>query len=144
MARAGVRLPGQLARVRSPCPAQGAPRPIPGKRIADLAGRHTVVLADLPGSGAAGGPRPHCGSGALADRGATAQEAGLRDFVIAGTSLGTVVAAKVAARHPDPVRGLFTLAGFADGIDLLIAVVRHHFRSATTAECPHFDAAAAT
>lgn len=44
---------------------------------------------------------------------AAARGAGLDDFVIAGASLGAAVAVKAAARHPDRVRGLFTLAGFA-------------------------------
>ncbi|MFD7409584.1 alpha/beta fold hydrolase [Streptomyces sp. NPDC059866] len=82
--------------------------------LADLAAEHTVVLADLPGSGRSPLPVGPLEAGAVADQVvATARRAGLSDFVIAGTSLGAAVAVKVAARHPHRVRGLFTLAGFA-------------------------------
>ncbi|MFB7507347.1 MULTISPECIES: alpha/beta fold hydrolase [Streptomyces] len=81
---------------------------------ADLAVTHTVVLADLPGSSRGRLPSGPLQLEVLADQVvATARQAGLRNFVIAGTSLGAAVAVKVAARHPDRVRGLFTLAGFA-------------------------------
>ncbi|MER7930710.1 alpha/beta fold hydrolase [Streptomyces sp. NPDC096057] len=82
--------------------------------VADLAATHTVLLADLPGSGRDPRPTARLEAGAVADRVvATAHEAGLRNFVIAGTSLGAAVAVKVAARHPDRVLGLFALSGFA-------------------------------
>ncbi|WP_420036453.1 alpha/beta fold hydrolase [Streptomyces sp. cg28] len=83
--------------------------------VADgLAAENTVVLMDLPGSGSSPLPDGPLNVGAVADHVvATAQEAGLRDFVIAGTSLGAAVAVKAAARHPGPVRGLCTLSGFA-------------------------------
>ncbi len=82
--------------------------------LADLAAEHTVVLADLPGSGRSPLPSSPLEAGAVADQVvAAAHRAGLRDFVIAGTSLGAAVAVKVAARHPDRVRGLITLSGFA-------------------------------
>lgn len=82
--------------------------------LADLAAEYTVVLADLPGSGRGPLPTGPLEAGAVADQVvATAHQAGLSDFVIAGTSLGAAVAVKVAARHPDRVRGLITLSGFA-------------------------------
>ncbi|MFF4355078.1 alpha/beta fold hydrolase [Streptomyces sp. NPDC001530] len=82
--------------------------------LADLAAEHTVVLPDLPGSGRSPLPAGLLEASAVADQVvATAHRAGLNDFVIAGTSLGAAVAVKVAARHPDRVRGLFTLCGFA-------------------------------
>ncbi|MFF4902784.1 alpha/beta fold hydrolase [Streptomyces sp. NPDC001068] len=81
---------------------------------ADLAATHRVVLVDLPGSGINRLPAGPLQADDLADEVvATAHHAGLREFVIAGISLGAAVAVKVAARHPDRVRGLFTLAGFA-------------------------------
>ncbi|MEU2424043.1 alpha/beta fold hydrolase [Streptomyces sp. NPDC007851] len=81
---------------------------------AGLAATHTVLLADLPGPDHGGPVSGPLRAEALADQvAATARDAGLRDFVIAGTSLGAAVAVKVAARHPDRVRGLFTLCGFA-------------------------------
>ncbi|MFG2356871.1 alpha/beta fold hydrolase [Streptomyces sp. NPDC048521] len=85
-----------------------------GTLVDSLAATHTVVLPDLPGSGRSPLPGGQLGANAVADQVvATALTAGLSDFVIAGTSLGATVAVKVAARHPDRIRGLFTLAGFA-------------------------------
>lgn len=82
--------------------------------LTDLAAEYTVVLADLPGSGRSPLPNGPLEAGAVADQVvATAHKAELSDFVIAGTSLGAAVAVKVATRHPDRVRGLITLAGFA-------------------------------
>ncbi|WP_078959695.1 alpha/beta fold hydrolase [Streptomyces sp. NRRL B-24085] len=82
--------------------------------LADLAVEHTVVSIDLPGSGRSPLPVGPLRVGAVADEvAATAREAGLTEFVIAGTSLGAAVAVATAARHPRPVRGLFTLCGFA-------------------------------
>ncbi|MFF4354485.1 alpha/beta fold hydrolase [Streptomyces sp. NPDC001530] len=82
--------------------------------LAGLAAEHTVVLADLPGSGRSPLPVGRLEADVVADQVvATAERAGLSDFVIAGPSLGAAVAIKVAARHPDRVRGLVTLSGFA-------------------------------
>ncbi|MET7694907.1 alpha/beta fold hydrolase [Streptomyces sp. NPDC005483] len=82
--------------------------------LADLAAEHTVVPIDLPGSVRSPLPVGPLRVGAVADQVvATAREAGLTEFVIAGTSLGAAVAVAVAARHPRSVRGLFTLCGFA-------------------------------
>ncbi|MGW1093112.1 alpha/beta fold hydrolase [Streptomyces sp. NPDC002596] len=79
-----------------------------------LAAENTVLLPDLPGSGRTPLPGGRLKVDAVADEVvATAREAGLGDFVVAGASLGAAVAVKVAARRPDRVRGLFTLAGFA-------------------------------
>jgi pimeloyl-ACP methyl ester carboxylesterase len=82
--------------------------------LAGLAAEHTVMLADLPGAGRSPLPVGRLELDTLADQVvATAERAGLGDFVIAGPSLGAAVAIKVAARHPDRVRGLVTLSGFA-------------------------------
>lgn len=82
--------------------------------LAGLAAEHTVVLADLPGSGCSPLPAGRLQIEVVADQVvATADQACLGDFVIAGPSLGAAVAIKVAARHPDRVRGLVTLSGFA-------------------------------
>lgn len=85
-----------------------------GTLLDSLAAEHTVVLPDLPGSGRSPLPVGPLRADAVADQVVdTARKAGLSDFVVAGASLGAAVAVKVAARHPDRVRGLFTLAGFA-------------------------------
>ncbi|GGZ27665.1 3-oxoadipate enol-lactone hydrolase [Streptomyces olivaceoviridis] len=85
-----------------------------GTLVDSLAATHTVVLADLPGSGRSPLPGGPLAADTVADQVVdTALAAGLSDFVIAGASLGAAVAVKVAARHPGRVRGLFTLAGFA-------------------------------
>ncbi|MET7518767.1 alpha/beta fold hydrolase [Streptomyces sp. NPDC005480] len=92
----------------------GTPADIWGTLAADLAAENTVVLMDLPGAGNRPLPGGPLDAGAVADHVVTAvQEAGLRDFVIAGASLGAAVAVKAAARHPGTVRGLCTLSGFA-------------------------------
>ncbi|MFD7254433.1 alpha/beta fold hydrolase [Streptomyces sp. NPDC059895] len=92
------------------CPASGVWGTVPSA----LAAEHTVLLPDLPGSGRSALPAGELRTDTVAEQVVeTARVAGLRDFVIAGTSLGAAVAVTVAARHPDRVRGLFTLAGFA-------------------------------
>ncbi|MFF3503237.1 alpha/beta fold hydrolase [Streptomyces sp. NPDC003247] len=76
--------------------------------------QHPVLLPGLPGSGRSALPAGELRTDTVAEQVVeTARVAGLRDFVIAGTSLGAAVAVTVAARRPDRVRGLFTLAGFA-------------------------------
>ncbi|MBE8478445.1 alpha/beta fold hydrolase [Streptomyces justiciae] len=82
--------------------------------LAGLAAEHTVVLTDLPGAGRSPLPVGRLALDTVADQVvAAAERAGLSDFVIAGPSLGAAVAIKAAARHPDRVRGLVTLSGFA-------------------------------
>ncbi|MGV9915401.1 alpha/beta fold hydrolase [Streptomyces tendae] len=79
-----------------------------------LATECTVVLPDLPGSGHSPLPDHPLTVTEVADHVvATAWEAGLDDFVVAGSSLGAAVAVSAAARRPDRVRGLLTLCGFA-------------------------------
>ncbi|KUL37480.1 alpha/beta hydrolase [Streptomyces sp. NRRL F-4489] len=75
---------------------------------------HRVVASDYPGSGEtprAGGPLE---LDALADAVvAEAVAAGLETFTAIGFSMGTAVAVRAAARHPERVRGLVLTAGLA-------------------------------
>ncbi|WP_440073684.1 alpha/beta fold hydrolase [Streptosporangium sp. OZ121] len=85
-----------------------------GALIPVLAEGHTVVGSDYPGSGAT--PRAAAGltldelTDAVVSR---AVDAGVETFTVIGFSLGTTVAVRAAARHPERVRGLVLTAGFA-------------------------------
>lgn len=85
-----------------------------GSIIDDLAGTHTVVGADYPGSGAT--PRavePLTLDGLADDLVAVAVDAGLSRFTVLGYSLGAAVAVRAATRYPNRVNGLVLTAGFA-------------------------------
>ncbi|MEU0466731.1 alpha/beta fold hydrolase [Amycolatopsis sp. NPDC006131] len=85
-----------------------------GPILDDLAGTHTVVGPDYPGSGAT--PRsdePLTLDGLADSLVATAVSAGVERFTILGYSLGTAVAVRTATRHPERVTGLVLTAGFA-------------------------------
>jgi len=85
-----------------------------GTVIDQLASNHTVVLPNLPGSGASPLPGMPLAIESIADQiVATARAAGLDSFAVAGASLGAPVAIKVAARHRERVRGLATVVGYA-------------------------------
>jgi pimeloyl-ACP methyl ester carboxylesterase len=85
-----------------------------GTVLEQLAAEYTVVLPNLPGSGDSPLPDGPLVIETIADQvAATAQAAGLGEFVVAGASLGAAVAVKVAARCPDRVRGLATVVGYA-------------------------------
>jgi pimeloyl-ACP methyl ester carboxylesterase len=85
-----------------------------GTVIEQLAAEHTVVLPDLPGSGSSPLPETPLDMDTVADQiVATTRAAGLEDFTVAGASLGAPIAIKVAARHPEHVRGLATVVGYA-------------------------------
>ncbi|WP_086572131.1 MULTISPECIES: alpha/beta fold hydrolase [Streptomyces] len=87
-----------------------------------LAAAHTVVAPDYPGSGAT--PRLPDGLTVdlLADAlVAEADRAGLETFTLIGYSLGTLVSVRVAARHPERVRGLVLTAGLARPDNRLLA-----------------------
>ncbi|MFI6168793.1 alpha/beta fold hydrolase [Nocardia sp. NPDC051052] len=79
-----------------------------GALIPVLAATHTVVAADYPDSNI------QLTLDGLADAlVAAAVDSGVETFTIVGYSLGTTVAVRAAARHPDRVRGLILAAGFA-------------------------------
>jgi pimeloyl-ACP methyl ester carboxylesterase len=86
-----------------------------GTVVDALSAQHTVLLPNLPGSGDS--PLPDDGVlriDMIADQVvATAQKAGLESFAVAGASMGAAVAIKVAARYPDRVLALATVAGYA-------------------------------
>ncbi|GIF71409.1 alpha/beta fold hydrolase [Asanoa siamensis] len=85
-----------------------------GPLVDGLAAAHTVVLLDLPGSGATPVEDGPLDLDTLADRvAATAADAGLRTFAIAGASLGAPIAIRLATRHPERVERLATVVGFA-------------------------------
>lgn len=79
-----------------------------------LAARHTVVGPDYPGTGRTPRANAPLSLDGLADElVATAVEEGVETFAIAGYSLGTAVAVRAAARHPERVTALVLTAGFA-------------------------------
>jgi pimeloyl-ACP methyl ester carboxylesterase len=79
-----------------------------------LAAKHTVVLPDLPGSGDSPLPDGPLNLDVVADQiVATADAAGLGDFVVAGVSLGSPIGVRVATRHPDRVHAFISIVGFA-------------------------------
>lgn len=79
-----------------------------GVVLADLAAEHTVVASDYPDDDTP------LDLDALADAlVAAAVEAGVPTFTVIGFSLGTAVAVRAAARHPQRVTGLILTAGFA-------------------------------
>ncbi|MGW0300745.1 alpha/beta fold hydrolase [Streptomyces anthocyanicus] len=85
-----------------------------GTLLDALAADHTVVMPDLPGSGKSPLPDGPLDVDTVADQVvAAAREAGLSEFVVAGASLGAALAIRVASRHPESVRGLATVVGFA-------------------------------
>lgn len=81
-----------------------------------FAAKHTVICPDYAGSGTTsdhGGPLQLT---ELADQVlAAASAAGQTQFDLVGFSLGAVVAAQIAAEHPQRVRSLVLIAGFAGG-----------------------------
>jgi pimeloyl-ACP methyl ester carboxylesterase len=84
--------------------------------LGGLAADYTVVLPNLPGSG--GSPLPADGTpldlDTVADQVVSAAlNAGLERFALAGASLGGALAVRAAARHPEYVSRLVTVAGFA-------------------------------
>ncbi|MBC8093855.1 MAG: alpha/beta fold hydrolase, partial [Pseudonocardia sp.] len=70
--------------------------------IETLAADYTVVAPYLPGTGPAPLPTGTLDVSVLADRVvASADTAGLQQFALVGYSLGSAVAIRVAARHPE-------------------------------------------
>ncbi|MFF0623199.1 MULTISPECIES: alpha/beta fold hydrolase [unclassified Streptomyces] len=75
---------------------------------------HRVVAPDYPGSGDSPRATGPLELDALADAlVAEAVAAGSETFTVIGFSLGTAVAVRAAARHPERVRGLVLTAGLA-------------------------------
>lgn len=81
--------------------------------IESLADRFTVVAPNLAGSGATTHPETVTVDDMATQVLAAADHAGLNRFQIVGHSLGAVVAATVAARHPDRVTGMVLHAPWA-------------------------------
>ncbi|UOE20782.1 alpha/beta fold hydrolase [Thermobifida halotolerans] len=85
-----------------------------GPVLDDLAATHTVVGADYPGSGRTPRAEGPLDLDELADTLVdTAVAAGVERFTVLGYSLGTAVAVRAAARHPERVTALVLTAGFA-------------------------------
>lgn len=85
-----------------------------GPLIESLSGTYTVFAPNLPGAGATPAPTVGLDLPGLADQVvATVRAAGATGgFHLVGHSLGAVVAAAVAARHPGKVRSLLLHAGW--------------------------------
>ena len=80
----------------------------------ELAENRTVVAPDYPGSGATPKAEKPLELDALADElVATAVDGGVESFAILGYSLGSAVAVRAAARHPERVTALVLTAGLA-------------------------------
>lgn len=79
-----------------------------GTLIPTLAAAHTVVASDYPGD-----DTPLDLDGLADALVAAAVDAGVETFALVGFSLGTAVAVRAAARHPDRVTGLLLTAGLA-------------------------------
>ncbi|MFD3742920.1 alpha/beta fold hydrolase [Nocardia sp. NPDC058633] len=79
-----------------------------GTVIPSLADGHTVVASDYPGD-----DTPLDLDGLADALVAAAVDAGVETFTIVAFSLGTAVAVRAAARHPDRVTGLLLTAGMA-------------------------------
>ncbi|WP_190138799.1 alpha/beta fold hydrolase [Streptomyces longispororuber] len=85
-----------------------------GPLMAGLTSAHRVVGVDYPGTGATPRARTPLTLDTLADELVAAADAeGLETFAIAGYSLGTAVAVRAAARHPQRVTALALTAPFA-------------------------------
>ncbi|MFN8215529.1 MAG: alpha/beta hydrolase [Solirubrobacterales bacterium] len=81
-----------------------------------LAESWTLVMPDLPGSGATADPGDPLDLAALAEQvDAAAGAAGLRSYSVVGFSLGAAVAATLAAAEPERVESLIMLAGPIEG-----------------------------
>jgi 3-oxoadipate enol-lactonase len=86
--------------------------------VGRLSDRWTVVRPDYAGSGETIDDGAPLRIDALAAQVvAAAQAAGTVPFDLVGFSLGAAVATKIAADHPDKIRSVVLLAGFASGDD---------------------------
>ncbi len=90
-----------------------------------LAAQHTVVGPDYPGTGRTRRADAPLTLDGLADElVAAAVEEGLDAFAVAGYSLGSAVAVRAAARHPERVTALVLTAGFAHPNPRLLLAAR--------------------
>ncbi len=84
-----------------------------GLVLDDLAQDHTLVGPHYPGAGGSPAATGPLDLDDLADQlVAAAVAAGQESFAVLGESLGSAVAVRVAARHPERVRALVLTAGF--------------------------------
>ncbi|GHC75529.1 hypothetical protein GCM10010349_54690 [Streptomyces flavofungini] len=85
-----------------------------GPILPALAATHRAIAVDYPGTGATPAAEAPLTLDALADELVAAADAeGAETFALAGYSLGTAVAVRVAARHPSRVTALILTAPFA-------------------------------
>ena len=89
-----------------------------GQLLRHLTPKHTVICPDYAGSGqTTDGGDPLQLDDLVTQIVAVADACGQTTFDLVGYSLGAVIAAVVAARHPQRVRSLVLVAGFAGGSD---------------------------
>ena len=89
-----------------------------GQLLRHLTPGHTVICPDYAGSGqTTDSDGPLQLDDLVAQILAVADACGQTSFDLVGYSLGAVVAAALAARHPQRVRSLVLVAGFAGGAD---------------------------
>ncbi len=87
-----------------------------GPLVRHFSDHYTVICPDYAGSGATTDPGGPLQLAELAEQVlAAASAAGQEQFDLVGFSLGAVVAAHIAAEHPQRVRALVLVAGFAGG-----------------------------
>lgn len=113
-----------------------------GTILDGLARNHTVVGADLPGSGATARSDTPLDVDELSDQLVAAADAeGLDTFAVAGISLGGPVALRAAVRHPDRVTALVLTATFARadaGLRLFNSIWRQLYQSGNLALLAEF------
>ncbi|MEU7039552.1 alpha/beta fold hydrolase [Streptomyces varsoviensis] len=96
-----------------------------GLVLDDLARDHTLVGPHYPGAGGTPAATAPLELDGLADQlVASAVAAGQGSFAVLGESLGTAVAVRVAARHPERVTALVLTAGFAVADPVLALAAR--------------------
>ncbi|RLU80667.1 alpha/beta hydrolase [Streptomyces griseocarneus] len=95
-----------------------------GPILGELAREFRVVGPDFPGSGETPLPPSGLSLDLLADHVVeSAVAAGAESFALSGFSMGTAVAVRAAARHPERVRALVLSSGFARPNPRLMLVI---------------------
>lgn len=85
-----------------------------GPLLPALTTSHRVILPDLPGSGATPLPSGPLVPDEIVDQVlATADDAGVETFAVAGASLGSPLAIRLATRHPERVTKVISIVGYA-------------------------------